>query len=365
MGGVQLKKFESIEGLRALLAWWVVFAHLLQHSGFTLKSLPLFLKPIYVGILPVYLFMIISGFVISHLLHVKHEKYLPYLFRRYFRLVPVMCLAVLFAYCLNFLGVQRFWPDDNVIFRLLAQFSLFHGVLPDNLVSKGSMSFSPPGWSVSLEWQFYIVAPLILYLINKGSFFAMATLTILIVVFFSSGLIPDHRELSWAGIQLAYSKPSQLLSALHYFVVGMYTYAFVCRMSLTRLSTLFGLGILLFTFYHSVMDPRPLRWLVLPLWIFMVALLLLKDSTLSRLFSCRVLKYLGDISYSTYLPHIFVVGSTTYLLKHHVQPDWLFFLILCGISIPIIAVISSISYHLIERPAILWAKKKVKGFSDE
>lgn len=227
MNGMPLEKFESIEGLRAILAWWVVFAHLLQHSGFTLKTLPLFFKPLYVGI------------------------------------------------------------------------------------------------------------------------------------------IPDHRELSLSGLHLDYSKPSQLLSAMHYFLVGMYTYAFLCRLSLTRLSALFGVGILLFTFYHCLMDPRPLRWLVLPLWIFMVALLLWRDSTLSRFFSCSVLKYLGDISYSTYLLHIFVVGTTAYLLKPFVQAGWLYFLTLSSICIPLIAVISSISYHFIERPAISWAKKKAQGLPDE
>jgi peptidoglycan/LPS O-acetylase OafA/YrhL len=38
---------------------------------------------------------------------------------------------------------------------------MLHGAVPDVLVRNAPSAFLIPAWSVSLEWQFYLVAPLV------------------------------------------------------------------------------------------------------------------------------------------------------------------------------------------------------------
>lgn len=51
------------------------------------------------GGVAVFVFIILSGFVITHLLFTKRERYLSYLVRRAFRLFPayLVCLAISLA----------------------------------------------------------------------------------------------------------------------------------------------------------------------------------------------------------------------------------------------------------------------------
>ena len=70
-----MRRFDAIEGLRGWLAWWVVLGHALQLSG-TAAYLPGKVRMIAShGDWSVMLFMIISGFVIAHLLLAKKEDY--------------------------------------------------------------------------------------------------------------------------------------------------------------------------------------------------------------------------------------------------------------------------------------------------
>lgn len=88
IGLVHMKKFDAIEGLRGWLAWAVVLSHLTYISGFKLPGLS---QPLRMIALPaVLIFIIVSGFVITHLILEKEEPYPPILlnalrgFTRYF-----------------------------------------------------------------------------------------------------------------------------------------------------------------------------------------------------------------------------------------------------------------------------------------
>src|SRR5688572_28994913 len=82
------ERFPAIEGLRAWLAMAVVASHLIQLSGLYLRNRPGAL--LYAGgSVAVLVFVIVSGFVITHLVLGKREPYKVYVGRRFFRLFPV------------------------------------------------------------------------------------------------------------------------------------------------------------------------------------------------------------------------------------------------------------------------------------
>ncbi len=48
--------------------------------------------------------------------------------------------------------------------HLLAHLSLLNGLFPTNVLRDSSVTFLPPAWSISVEWQYYLLAPLIVRL---------------------------------------------------------------------------------------------------------------------------------------------------------------------------------------------------------
>ncbi|MEQ9316153.1 MAG: acyltransferase, partial [Henriciella sp.] len=208
-----MERFDRLEGLRAPLAWWVFLAHTMQWSELSRAEFPSFLKPMYLGIVPVFGFMVLSGFVITHLLTHKKENYLPYITRRYFRLAPLIILSVLIAYLTQDLVKQGvFWPNGKVEERIALQVSLFHGAMPDSFLPRASRMFSGPGWSVSLEWQFYLIAPALFFCLRRGGSWLLVPAG-LIALSFLVGSAEDSRQIIFAGTELKYSKPSMILSA--------------------------------------------------------------------------------------------------------------------------------------------------------
>ncbi|MEP9400293.1 acyltransferase [Sphingomonas sp. VNH70] len=192
-----MKKFVAIESLRGWMAWWVVLGHAIHLSGTgaLFAGYPLKLLP--AGGLAVNVFMVVSGFVIAHLLLGAREGYGPYLLRRGWRLLPLMVVMLALAalvrplYALAFIdnpfaaeraaAALRFqseaaaWPA-----HLIAHLTMLHGALPGEILRYANLSFLAPAWSISLEWQFYIVAPLLLLLLTRRSAGAIAaTLAIL------------------------------------------------------------------------------------------------------------------------------------------------------------------------------------------
>src|SRR4051794_37774844 len=87
-------EFRGIEGARALLAWTVVISHILFVAGTYIEVHPLW-HVINAGHWAVCTFIIISGFVITHIVLVRREFYSVYLVRRVFRIYPayLACLA--------------------------------------------------------------------------------------------------------------------------------------------------------------------------------------------------------------------------------------------------------------------------------
>ena len=342
-------RFDSIEGLRAPLAWWVVVAHLLRVSEVGRDSLPASLMWLHVGIIPVCGFIVVSGLVIANLIDFKQEQYLPYITRRYFRLAPLMIFTMLLAYVLSLYGLWEDWPDDNVALRIFLQITLMHGVIPDTQLADASMTFMKPGWTISLEWQFYLVAPFLVFALKRGGLWiAPILLWLLIALVSTSGA--DLTRINLFGIEERFAKPSQLLSALHLFLIGVLIFFVVKNVRLPKHTSHFGLIAIAALCFYWMGSDRVFRWMVLPLAGFVAYLVLFSDSRLTRAFEWKPLTYLGRISYSTYLLHFFVVHLSAQYFYESVGPGWELFWLMTAVSLPLTLLVSILGYHLVEQP---------------
>ena len=48
----------------------------------------------------------------------------------------------------------------NAAYHIPLHLTLLHGVVPEKLLPSSATAFLGPAWSLSLEWQFYLIAPL-------------------------------------------------------------------------------------------------------------------------------------------------------------------------------------------------------------
>jgi peptidoglycan/LPS O-acetylase OafA/YrhL len=220
-----------IEGLRGYLAIWVALGHGLQLSGYL--SLPGPLNVLLMGSEAVALFMIVSGFVITHLLLRRNETYSEYIVRRFFRLFPiyVVCCAIgyfalpYFDYAVHHVAWQSLagWHGyaqsiheittetrSNTLPHFLLHAAMLHGVVPAEWLPSAASTFLPAAWSLSLEWQFYLVAPLIIASLRSPS-------RMLLII----GIAAVLHVLYLSGRLGSYPVPSTLAATVGYFAVGI------------------------------------------------------------------------------------------------------------------------------------------------
>jgi len=222
-------RFAPIEGLRAWLAWGVFVGHVVLFAGLGRIGIPKWAGEITTT--SVEIFIIVSGFVITHLLLTRQETYLPYITKRFFRLFPafVVCAAVGGAA----IAVSRTpWPSDptyqygrqlialqdaqahHLPAHVLLHLSMLHGAIPNNLLDVSQWALLPTAWSISLEWQFYLVAPAVLLLFRrKAGALVVSLLTVAGLWFYNRGYLG------------AFESPSFLPGAGEFFLLGI-----VCRL---------------------------------------------------------------------------------------------------------------------------------------
>jgi peptidoglycan/LPS O-acetylase OafA/YrhL len=120
-------------------------------------------------------FIILSGFVITQLLVAKNEPYGIFIFRRFIRLFPafVVCLAIALLVRPFTFGtapselIREASENRYFWWHLGAHASLIHGLVPTAWLPLSQLAFLPPGWSISLEFQLYLVAPLVLWWLGR------------------------------------------------------------------------------------------------------------------------------------------------------------------------------------------------------
>jgi peptidoglycan/LPS O-acetylase OafA/YrhL len=176
-------RLSYLEGLRGYMSIWVFFSHVLTVAALSFYKESVIGRILGNGEYPVIIFIILSGFVTHILLDSKKESYTTFLTRRAFRLFPIylVCL-VISIFMLDIVkdglsGIIWENPDNlrriiavdttknnHFIVNIVSHLFLLHGLIPDNIIP-ASYTIMGQSWSLTLEWQFYLIIPLIHYFI--------------------------------------------------------------------------------------------------------------------------------------------------------------------------------------------------------
>lgn len=363
--------FRGFEGMRAWLSWSVVFAHIVHMTG--ADHTYGFLKPfLFLGDFAVNVFIMISGFVITSLILEKKEDYKTYITRRFLRIYPVylICLMIgIFAseyYADAMLSLpwgEQSPPTDRLaesmnslagngyIYHIVAHLSMLHGTIPNNILYDSQYMFLSPAWSLSLEWQFYLVAPLVIALIQKpkGAIIAALSALILLAIYQMGGFgfFRLHSILAGAGI---------------FFGVGIGARFIIDR--LPKLET-YPIAFILIALGCAAYGYKTIPFIIFLVLIIYVLVENPKDvmgqkieAFMNLALDSKVARYMGKISYSTYLVHAPLLQIIVYLLATYTDISLIGTVGVLCVTLPISTFICSVLLNkYIEQPFINLGRK--------
>jgi peptidoglycan/LPS O-acetylase OafA/YrhL len=372
-----MKHFHGIDGLRAWLAWTVVFAHIVMLTAADVKW-PVLHKLSLAADHAVSVFIIISGFVITHLILEKKEKYIPYITRRFLRIYPLYFICLFIGILATWLHIEAFtshpWGEltpqpeflalQIAVFQghgfwehFIAHLTLLHGLLPNNILNQSEFMLLGPAWSLSLEWQFYLLAPLILFLLRYPlGKIAVPLVTIIGYYGYTEGWFGD------------FETPSCLPGAGLFFGVGICTRLIIRQLprlaSYPLAAVILSLG---FIKMSHLMVPY-IVWCAFIVWMLQATskdFISIKIKKLLDLaFDSKVAAYLGERSYSTYLIHYPLIHIISYVCVKNFDMGLQKTVMVELVCAPLLTLFTSIVlFRIIEAPAIAYGKRLFKEAS--
>ncbi|WP_425229645.1 acyltransferase family protein [Sphingomonas sp.] len=348
-------RFVAIDGLRAWMAWLVLAMHIVQ-QGLPGGGPAAWIK-LDLGGQAVDTFIIISGFVITHLLIERSGGYLAYIIPRFMRLFPAFVVACALGAGSLALGSQWaaagwFEPSHGIEYRNLiaylpahsvAHLLMLHGAIPNTVLPLSEYAFIPPGWSVSLEWQFYLVAPAVIWLCRTHSRAVVLVGTVAIMsVAYHFALRP------------LWDRPSFLVGTAKFFLIGI-----GCRFAAPYLA-----GRLPYVAATGLSLACSLLWIGPPsiaMWMLVYAFVLRKPDVaigmdlvhvrvMRALLESRATLFLAERSYSTYLLHWPIITLMGAIATHRGVSAGPALTLWMLPAVPLVLVIQEVVYRVVERP---------------
>lgn len=321
--------YPTINLLRGVATLMICIFHFTNYEDFRFQLFESeFIKGIgQIGINGVYVFFIVSGFVIPLSLYRTNFKLSEihlFLLKRYTRIIfPYMVSIVLIL-----LVQYVFLIKNNIAFKLETERIFYHllFIIPFTKYDWYNAIY----WTLSIEFQFYIlIAFAYVFFQRKSKYISPVVLAIFI---FSACFVEDKRF-------------------LFYF------------------SLLFGLGVLLFLLMSKQFDQRTTFFFLIILFVLIYykhggSVLLVSLLTVFLIYYIKIDYFLsnriGDISYSLYLTHGLIGGNIIYF-SGNIFSGSLSRLSLVFIVLILSVLFSYVFWKIIECPTKNWSIQAYKS----
>jgi peptidoglycan/LPS O-acetylase OafA/YrhL len=310
-------QLQSLTPLRGIAALWVVLYH---YAVLYLPSLhpQYYTDMLEKGYLAVDLFFMLSGFVLAHVYRNAFaadvdERYRKFLFARIARLYPLHLFVLSLFVATEIADRAVHYAETGELELVPLEGAQSFTALVANLfmlqgLKASQLSWNYPAWSISVEFMAYLIFPFALPLIWRARWAWKVVLGMLLLsalAWLAYWTKDDFNQ--WDG-------PKTLLRCLPEFMFGILLYSVyrdgisrsIMRRDVTLLSIISGLILLLHVGAPDL--------LIIILFPGLILAAVGNTGYAASFLNGRLLKWLGDISYSLYLIHGFVQFVTTKLL---------------------------------------------------
>jgi peptidoglycan/LPS O-acetylase OafA/YrhL len=362
MNQLGMKRLECLDGVRGLLALYVLLSHMAPFALLPDAVQDRVQDALSHGGAAVDVFFVLSGLVITQSLLHSGGRAKPFLIARAMRIFPVF--VPLFALAVvvepGSCGFDRMpWigPDNAArtictaagphawLAEIAAHLTMTHGLFPNGVLPYVWVSFLGSAWSLSTEWQFYLLA-----LLAIGP---RRRLCLLLLGLAAAGMAwrlatPEAWQFSRAFLP----------NKAHFFALGVASVPLVQRQAGAMRSYLLVLGVSLAI---SATEGSAGKLLPVLVWTACLGVQMLPAhgaaSRVSWLLRNRVARYLGAISYCLYLVNEPLHKLLALGLSRMTGGDarlFTLFWIPASIGLPILAAVWLHIY--LEAPALKWGR---------
>lgn len=359
-----MKHIKELDGLRGLMALWVVAGHAYEAIPPLSGMIPMTLMNDFA----VDVFIILSGFVIFNYLNknplVPYKKYIQ---QRALRLFPiylvVMALTISSIYFYrDILVTSPLSPStdfrihqidtflDNMIQHIVPHLFLLQGIVPEKMLHLSGTTIVGQAWSASVEWQFYLIAPLLFMICNKVIQSPTVKKSIIIIISIFLFLVISRMINNKAFIGTGAAA----------FFIGFMSFYYlrdifpkITDRNITLTSLCLCVAIIL------ILKKDCIGYLI---WIIVFSATLIKskrekDNIITKIFINNLSQTIGKVSYSVYMVHMLVIYIILYTMTSLQLPLNMYFM-LVPLSIALSLIISVYTYKFIERPMMNLGKKE-------
>lgn len=286
------------------------------------------------GFIGVDVFFVLSGFLMTKIIATKLENnsfsLIDFYCARINRIIPVYSIFLLTIGVTGFLYVSP-W-DFKTIGRDLATSSLFLSNIMFSMRSgyfEVTDNFLLHTWSLSVEWQFYLLFPLILLCIERQNMFnRLHVLLTLFCLSFISNVYYQFFELNEAYF-LLWTRAWELICGAIVFEIGLRELPRIKYIT-TKLQLVSWLTLIILVFFVNKSYFWPGLFTLIPVTATLIVLL---GGSCYTLYRNNLVKLFGLSSYSIYLWHWpFVVMVSYYGLENEYKYIFLSFSIIIGIA---------------------------------
>ncbi len=320
-------RLPELDGIRAIAIWMVLILHVFYGwvpSNHDFRPIPRFVMLIIGhGWLGVDLFFILSGFLITGILLDSKEKvhyFRNFYARRFLRIMPLY-FAVVLVFVICYSHYKSYFVLSTLFAANLAD--LFHIHTPHG-----------PGvlWSLAIEEHFYLLWPLLVYLLDRSKL-AVLAISIIVLTPVARGVAVAHGVSVDAVYNYSWFRFDGL--ALGAFIALWVRSSYACRRNSIRLAGLLTLLAILITVLGTpfgLMRTESLLGSALrytqaefPFASFLLLALTLQGSAVTAILRTPLARISGALSYSIYLTHLAIGDGYQAMVRHFgLQPSAVF-----------------------------------------
>lgn len=367
-----MKKYESLNGLRAIAAIGIVLMHVRANIDIEVGG-----NFIYGHVIPmmsdfVFLFMMVSAFSLCCGYYDRFKNGIvslnDFYKRRYSRILPFFAILVLLACIIphspnktaiaraatQFLGSSGLPPYVETAIEGLTELTLGYGLLPNP-----SMSVMGVGWFLGVIFLFYMLFPFFIFLIDNKrrawiSFVISNILCFFCIIYFFSP--------KFVGFDAV---PKAFIYNVPFFITGGLVYLYKDKIEKIGLGgakyIMFAICVCLTVLYWFSLDWGLYEGFtgVQIITLVMASWLIFAVSTTSKVLHNKVIDYLSSISMEIFLSHMMSFRAVQMLrISNYIHNVHITYILTCILTLAVAISFSHVvKFSVLPKISLLFRKK--------